>query len=90
MIVQTLRRQIFASCLRGELVGVDASIDGHVPLRCRGVKAETGEPYEFRVLLTEAEFALLVRAGAGAGRKASRVQGGDSGGDSNPAPVRQA
>ena len=63
MIIQTRRRNgRFSSVLRGVVVRVDALADGHIPLRCRGLKAETGEAYEFRVLLTEAEFEVLARS----------------------------
>lgn len=62
MIIQTRRPKGFAAVLRGEVIGIDTLVDGHIPLWCRGTKRETGEPYAFRVLLTEAELEAIARS----------------------------
>jgi hypothetical protein len=64
MIIQTRDHRsahAFRTVLRGEVVGVDAAVDGHVPLRCHGKKRETGELYTFRVMLNEVEFERIAR-----------------------------
>ena len=64
MIVQTKRAPgKFATVLRGELVKVgDATpIEGCYWLLGRGSKKETGEPYEFRLVLTKVEVQQLAR-----------------------------
>lgn len=62
MIIQTRRGKGFANVLRGRVVAVEALEGDAVPLRCRGQKIETGEAYEFRVLLDVAEFQLIARS----------------------------
>lgn len=61
MIVQTKRQRGFGAVLKGSQFTVTTGGE-YIELSSWGVKEQTGEQYEFRVLLTRGEALILQRA----------------------------